>query len=96
MNCDVCSKPLGEFSKDLGRHVRCMRRKAKRATHDAPFAVGDTVEYAVALVTETKGCTRAGTRGTVVRVYAASGRVRVELEDGRTTQFRVDNLVRRT
>jgi uncharacterized Fe-S cluster-containing radical SAM superfamily enzyme len=69
-----------------------MGKVKPRAAHDAPFKVGDVVEYAVALVTETKGRTRAGTRGTVVQVYPESGRVRVALEDGRTTPLRADNL----
>ncbi len=94
MNCDVCGLHVSPMH-GTPRHPRCMARGPKRVKHDTLFRAGDVVEYAERLAVEggkDRDKPRAGTRAIVVEAYAATGWLRVRLEDGHVTQWRTTSV----
>lgn len=97
MDCDFCGRRLGEFTRELGRHPRCVGKTRKVAQAvDFPWRVGDVGEYRPNMI---RGASRAvapmGEPAEVLVVYPESGRVRVRM-GGREMQLLADNLMRRT
>lgn len=94
--CDFCGRRLGEFTRDLGRHPRCVGKTRKVAQAvDFPWKVGDVGEYRPNMI---RGATRAvapmGEPARVLAVFPGSGRVRVAMA-GAEYILLADNLMRR-